>query len=365
VKLQRLGMIAGVGLTAALAISACSDPKTTPSSAPESAKPKVECATGALSAAGSSAQKNAMLEWIKNYAATCTGGKVEYNANGSGAGIQAFTAKTADFAGSDSALKDTEQPPADTRCGAGAKAIHLPMVTGPVAISFNLTGIKDLQLKPATIAKIFAGTITKWDDPAIKADNASATLPSLPIQAVHRSDSSGTTDNFTAYLAATATSDWSFAHDKVWKAPGGAGAAGSDGVAKSISSTVGTIGYVELSFAQNSSLNMAKIANGNGEFVALTAESAGKTVASATQVTPDDLKLKIDYNTKAAGAYPLVLVTYEIVCGTGNADKAALLKSFLTYTASAPGQSQLTALGYAPLPESVRAKVEAAAQKIA
>ncbi|WP_018347578.1 phosphate ABC transporter substrate-binding protein PstS [Longispora albida] len=365
-KLQRLGIIAGVGLTATLALTACgSDNTTTKPGATGAAAAKIECAGGTLNVAGSSAQKNAMLEWIKAYKGACKDAKIEYNANGSGAGIQGFTAKTADFAGSDSALKDTEQPAADARCATG-KAIHLPMVTGPIAIVFKVDNVDSLQLKPATLAGIFSGKITKWNAPEITADNPGAKLPDAAIQTVHRSDSSGTTENFTDYLTATAKDAWTFGKAKEWKAPGGVGSKGSDGVAADVAKTSGSIGYVEMSFAETAGLKKAKIQNGAGEFTELTPASAAKTVESAeVKGSGDDLKLKIDYNTKAAGAYPLVLVTYEIACSAGNGDKAALIKGFLTYTSSTEGQAQLTKLGYAPLAESVRVKVAAAAAKIA
>ena len=365
-KLQRHGIAACLALTAALALSACGSDNDEPSGTSGSAA-AADCATGTVNAQGSSAQKNAMDEWTKAFQQQCADAKVNYESTASGAGIQAFIAGTADFAGSDSPLKEAdEQPKADAKCS-GGKAIHLPMVIGPIAVSYNLSGVDNLQLKPATLAKIFAGTVTKWDDAAIKADNPDAKLPSTPIQAVHRSDSSGTTDNFTKFLSKTAASDWTFGNAKEWKPKGGVGAAKSDGVASKIKSTEGAIGYVELSYAENSSLKMAKVANGAGEFAELTAESAGKTVAGA-QVTGqgDDLKMTIDYSTKEAGAYPIVLVTYEIVCSKGlAADKLNVVKDFLGYTASSDGQQALTDLGYAPLPESVRGKVEAAVKNIA
>ncbi|HEY4267271.1 MAG TPA: substrate-binding domain-containing protein, partial [Galbitalea sp.] len=166
------------------------------------------------------------------------------------------------------------------------------------------------------------------------------------------------------YLGAVAKSDWSFDHDKTWKAPGGVGAKGSDGVAAKIKSTPGSLAYVELSFAQNSSLTMAKIKNGAGEYTELTGESAGKTIEGAQVTgTAPDLTMTIDYATKTAGAYPIVLVTYEIACSKGSA-KAADIKAFLTYTSSSGGQSVLSDLGYAPLPETVRAKVAASVAAI-
>jgi phosphate transport system substrate-binding protein len=356
--------MAGVTLTATLALAACgTDDNTTP---PAGGGSNVAgCATGKLSAQGSSAQKNAMDQWIKDFQAKCAGSTIDYQPTGSGAGIQAFISNTADFAGSDSAMKDPEeQPKANERCGRNP-AIHLPMVIGPIAVVYNVDGVDGLQLSAPTIAKIFAGTVTTWDAAEIKADNPSAKLPSAPILTVHRSDSSGTTDNFTKYLAASAATDWTFANDKVWKAPGGQGEKGSDGVSSAIKANKGAIGYVEWSFAEANGLAKAKIKNATGEYTELNADSAGKTIASAQVAgTGDDLKLKIDYNTDAAGAYPIVLVTYEIACSKGTpADKLPLVKAFLAYAAS-DGQSSLTNLGYAPLPSEVQSKVKAAIDKV-
>ncbi|MEQ4302557.1 phosphate ABC transporter substrate-binding protein PstS [Plantactinospora sp. B6F1] len=366
-KLQRHGTIACLALATALAVSACGSDNNEPTEASAAGStPATDCATGTINAQGSSAQKNAVDEWRKAYQQKCTGSTINYEPSGSGAGIQAFIAGTADFAGSDSSLKDDEQPKADAKCPGGA-AIHLPMVIGPVAVVYNVSGLDDLQLKPATLAKIFAGKITKWDDAAIKADNPSATLPSATIQTVHRSDESGTTDNFTDFLTRTAGADWTFGKGKAWKAPGGTGAAKSDGVASAVKQAEGSISYVEMSYAENGGLKMAKIGNGAGEFAELTPESAGKTIAGA-QVTGegDDLKMSIDFNTREPGAYPIVLVTYEIVCSKGlAADKLALVKGFLGHAASTEGQAELTELGYAPLPESVRGKVEAAVRALA
>jgi phosphate transport system substrate-binding protein len=358
VKIQRHGILAGLALTATLALAACGTDNNTGSSAGGSSSASIDCATGSLTAQGSSAQGNAMAQWIKAYQTACSGASINYQPTASGAGQQAFIANTADFAGSDSALPDADQPKADARCKVGP-AIHLPMVTGPIAVAYNLSGVTDLQLKPATIAKIFSGKITKWNDPAITADNPNAQLPATAILAVHRSDSSGTTDNFTKYLAAAAKADWTYEHDKVWKAPGGSAQKGSDGVGGAVAKTPGSIGYVEWSFAQVNNLSMAKVYNGAGEFTALTGEAAGKTVASAQVTgTGNDLKLKIDFNTTAAGSYPIVLVTYEIVCDKGNAaDKLPLLKSFLNYISSPDAQNSVTSMGYAPLPDSVRTKV--------
>ncbi|MEU2614419.1 phosphate ABC transporter substrate-binding protein PstS [Micromonospora sp. NPDC007271] len=367
-KLQRHGAIACLALTAVLGLSACgSDNNESTDASPSGSAAAADCGKGTLNAQGSSAQKNAMAEWIKAYQQKCgTDTKINYEPTGSGAGIQAFIAGTADFAGSDSALKEEEQPQADAKC-VGGQALNLPMVIGPVAVVYNVSGVDNLQLTPATMAKIFAGKVTKWDDPAIKADNPDAKLPATAIQAVHRSDESGTTDNFTKYLSKTAEADWTFGNAKAWKAPGGVGAAKSDGVASKVKSTDGAISYVEWSYAENAGLKKAKVKNGAGEFTELTAESAGKTIAGAKfEGQGNDLKMSIDYNTTEAGAYPIVLATYEIVCSKGiAADKLPLVKGLLGHAASAEGQQDLVELGYAPLPETVRAKVEAAVKSLA
>ena len=370
-KVTRPGALAGLVLTSALALTACGSDDNTPSGSTDlgasaAAGSAIACASGSLTGAGSSAQKNAMDEWVKAYQQACAGSTINYQSVGSGAGIEQFIAGTVDFAGSDSALKDEEQPNADKRCGTG-KAINLPMVVGPIGIGYNLPGVEDLVLDAATIAKIFTGKITKWDDPAIAALNDGVKLPSTGIQAFHRSDSSGTTDNVTKYLKAAASTDWTFDSGKEWKAPGGQGAKGNEGVSGAVKQTAGAVGYMELSFIENSGLSAAKIATGAAEPVELTPENAGKAVEAAQlKGTGNDLKLSIDYATKADGVYPIVLVTYEIVCDKGlAADKVALLKSFLNYTASEQGQADISDLGYAPLPSTFIAKVRTSLEALA
>ncbi|MDX6225270.1 MAG: phosphate transport system substrate-binding protein [Frankiales bacterium] len=352
---------ATVGLSAAavavLALSGCGSDNAASAGGQPSAK--ANCATGSIMASGSSAQANAMSEWVKGYTASCSGATINYQAVGSGAGIQAFIQGSTAFAGSDSALKDEEHGPADARCKSG-KAIDLPMVAGPIAVAYNLPGVDSLTLTPSLIAKIFSGKVTTWDDPAIAAVNSGAKLPSKAIQSFHRSDSSGTSDNFTKYLTAAAGSDWTYDHAKEWKAPGGQGAKGSDGVTTSVKQTEGGVAYVEYSFAKNASLGVAKVDNGAGA-VELTPDAVGKAVEAATVVgAGNDLALKLDYTTKVPGAYPIALVTYEITCEKGlSSDQLAVVKSFLAYTAG-DGQQTLTDLGYAPIPASLQAKVTAA-----
>ncbi|MFE3204139.1 phosphate ABC transporter substrate-binding protein PstS [Embleya sp. NPDC055664] len=361
----------GLALAGALTLAACGsddnssgdDKKssTKAASAPGAEAPKGDCGTGKLAAAGSSAQKNAMDEWIKAYQAKCSGATIDYASSGSGTGRQSFFDKQVTFAGSDSALKPEEVAKAAAACAPG-QAINLPMVTGPIAVAYNVSGAKDLVLDAKTIAGIFSGKITKWDAAEIKALNPNAQLPGTAIQPVHRSEASGTTENFTKYLKAAAGADWTYDSAQDWKAPGGQGAKGSEGVAQIVKSTQGAITYVEQSYAENAGLNIAAINTGASAPVKLTPEAAGKAVEAAKIAGEgNDLKLSVDYATKAEGAYPIILVTYEIVCEKGTAaDKLPLMKSFLTYTSSAEGQKVLAGIGYAPLPTTVADKVRAA-----
>jgi phosphate transport system substrate-binding protein len=316
----------------------------------------ISCAPGSIAGQGSSAQATAVGAWIKNYQVACSAATIEYSAVGSGAGVTAFVGGQGNFAGSDSALSAAARPQAAGRCG--GPALHLPMVVGPIALAYNVAGVDDLRLRPATIASLFAGTIKTWNDPAIAADNPGAVLPATPIRTVHRSDNSGTTDNFTKFLAATAGGSWTAGSGSAWKAPGGTAAAGSNGVVESIERTEGGIGYVEASYARFHELPTALVGNAAGSFVALTDDAAVAMVAGAQPVgTGGDLELAFDYGTARPGAYPIVLVTYEIVCAKG---AGPLVKSFLSYAVSPAGQAAATRLGYAPLPDALRSEVAAA-----
>jgi phosphate transport system substrate-binding protein len=264
-----------------------------------------------------------------------------------------------DFAGSDSTLKTDEATAAKTRCG--SDAWNLPLVAGPIAIAYNVKGVSNLVLNADVSAKIFNGAITTWNDPAIAAINAGATLPATPIKVFFRSDESGTTENFTTYLKAAAPDAWTAAPGKKWTGKG-EGKEKSAGVSSAVASTDGGITYTEWSYASQNKLAVAKVDTGAGTPVELTGETAGKAVAAAGQVgTGNDLALKLDYATKTAGAYPIVLVTYEIVCSKyADAAKGTAVKAFLTSFASDQTQSGLEELGYAPLPKEVQSKVQAA-----
>ncbi|KQX62120.1 phosphate-binding protein [Angustibacter sp. Root456] len=368
--MKRMGQLAGVALVGALALTACgSDNNTGTTNAGSTSSASSDCPTGTLNAEGSSAQKNAIDEAIASYGSICPDVTVNYNPTGSGSGIKQFIAGQVDFAGSDSALKTepkdgkVEAEEAAKRCQ-GNPAWNLPMVTGPIAVAYKLKGVDKLVLTPDVAAKIFLGQITSWDDPAIAKINPGVTLPKEAIKPFFRSDESGTTENFTKWLSASAPTVWTAEPGKSWTGKG-EGKEKSAGVTSAVNSSEGGITYTEWSYARDAKLGVAQIDNGGGP-VELTPETVAKSVATATQKgSGNDLALKLDYATKEPGAYPVILVTYEIVCSKGlDADKTKLVKSFLTHFASEDFQKTLPDIGYAPLPDSVRTKVTTAIEAI-
>lgn len=376
-KTTRLATLASIAVVGSLALAGCGSDNTAGSSdtaqSPAAGETSTtsadtaDCFTGELKAEGSSAQKNAIEEAIASFGENCQDAKINYNPTGSGAGIKQFIAGQADWAGSDSALK-TEgkdgQPSEVEQAAAfcGSPAWNLPMVTGPIAIAYNLAGVDKLALTPAVAADIFAGRITTWNDPAIAALNSGTTLPATAIKVFFRAEESGTTENFGKYLVAAAGDKWALDSENSKKWPGtGEGKEKSAGVAEGVKSTDGGITYVEWSYAKDNNLGIAAIDNGAGP-VELTGETVGKAVATAKQVGEGhDLSLKLDYATKEAGAYPIILVTYEIVCSKHkDAEKGTNIKAFLKHFASPDVQKGLEDIGYAPLPKEVEDKVLAA-----
>jgi phosphate transport system substrate-binding protein len=321
---------------------------------------------GTVTSSGSTAQTNAISAWAKVYQAKCGGAVINYGGGGSGQGVTDFTNGTSAFAGSDFPMTETQISAAAKACPGGAP-VDLPMAPGGIAVAYNLKGVDSLNLSAATIAKIFSGKITKWDDAAIKTDNPGATLPSTSIQTFHRSDGSGTTFNFTNYLAKVAASDWTYKFGKDWTSlgiPGGQGAKGSSSVAQGVSTTDGGIGYMELSYAKQDKLGVAKVGDAGGKFVELTNDKVTAFLAKAKVVgKDDDLALEFDYSTSDGSVYPVTLVTYELVCTKGGKN-ADVVKSFLTYTSSTAGQGILPDAGYVQLPDNIRSQVATVVAKI-
>ncbi|KEI44659.1 phosphate ABC transporter substrate-binding protein PstS [Saccharopolyspora rectivirgula] len=353
-----------------LTLTACGTDQNVPAGGgnPALESLQVECGTKPVSGEGSSAQKNAVDVFARDYGLKCPGQRVNYTKSGSGKGIAAFTAGQVDFGGSDSPLSEEkgEVAAAAQRCD-GNPAWNIPMVFGPIAIAYNLPGVDDLNLNADVIAKIYQGQIKKWDDPAIKALNPGTELPSIEIVPFFRSDDSGTSENFQKYLATATAGAWTGEGKQFQAARGvGQGREGSDQVAHSVKATEGGITYSEWAFPKNLGLGIANIDSGSGP-VELTTENVGKAIESA-RIEGEGHDLRIDlesiYGNKAPGVYPIVLNTYEIVCSKGyDPETAKAVKAFLKVAANAHPQ-QLEQSGYVPLPENFKKRVLAAVEAI-
>jgi phosphate transport system substrate-binding protein len=366
VKLNRCGAALSLLAAGALVLSACSSDSDASAVAPEAQAVKVDCGgKQTLTGSGSTAQANAMTWFVNAYEEACSGQTVEYTANGSGAGVREFIGDQTDFAGTDSPLTDAEAAQAKERCG-GADAWHMPVVFGPVAITFNLANVDTLALDAPTLARIFNGEITRWDDPAISRLNQS--MPSQPITVVYRSDESGTTEAFQQYLEAASDGAWGKGAGRTWNGGVGEGGVGNEGTSKAVNNTDGAIGYNELSFAQEQNLLWANIVTpADRDPVRISAESVGKTIVEATESAQgNDLVLDTSsfYKPTEAGAYPIVLATYEVVCSKyPEAETGQAVKAFLQATIG-PGQDRLASRGYVPLPSEFHSKVSTAVNAI-
>jgi len=330
---------------------------------------KVDCGgKQTLAASGSTAQANAMTKFIDAYRKACSGQNLNYTANGSGAGISDFLSGKTDFGGSDTPLSGDQYGAAKQRCG-GADPWNLPVVFGPLAITYNLSAVDTLVLDAATLAKIFNGTITRWDDPALTALNAS--MPSEDIHVIYRSDASGTTYNFTSYLQAASGGAWNKGVDKTFDGGVGVGAEGNKGTAALVKTTEGAISYNELSFALQQGLYAAEIKTPASRRslrpVRIGTDTVGKTIKGARITgTGNDLVLDLSsfYNPAQPDVYPIVLATYEIVCSKyPTADVAQAVKAFLQ-AAIGPGQVDLNRIGYIPLSPDFQARVSTAVDAI-
>lgn len=313
----------------------------------------------ALTGAGATFPYPLYSKWISEYARVAPSVRINYQPIGSGGGIRLMTEGTVDFGASDAPMTDEQMQRA-------RGLIHVPTCAGAIAIAYHADGIgPGLQLAPETIAGIFLGEIRSWNDPKILADNPNMPVPAAPIVTVHRSDGSGTTKLFTAYLSAVSPS-WA-------KGPGsgtsvswpeGLGAKGNEGVAALIKSQPASIGYVELAYVEKDGMLVAKIRNRAGQFVAPTTESTTRALAEAS--VSEDLRISA-LDSGAEGAYPIVGVTYLLLPAEGqDAKKREALFGFVRW-ALTEGQSMAPALGYAPLPpaiiEKARSRVGAEAAR--
>ena len=352
---------AGLLIAGSLALSACTNLDTPPMYAKGV---QVDCGGKQdLTGSGSTAQANAISHFVTSYEESCSGKQLTYTANGSGAGIQDFLAAKTDFGGSDSPLHGDEYAAAKQRCG-GTDAWNLPVVFGPIAITFNVKTTDVLTLDAPTLAKIFSGAITRWDDPAITALNG--TMPAEDIHVIYRSDASGTTDNFQQYLQAAPGGAWTKGAGKAFNGGVGTSAQGNEGTSEAVKKTEGAISYNEWSYAMKQHLDVAGIKTAGGA-VHIGNDWVGKTISDVTiKGQGNDLVLDLSkvYATNAAGAYPILLASYEIVCSHyPDAEVGKAVKAFMQSTVTI-GQQGLTPLGYIPLPSDFQTKVAAAVNDI-
>ena len=347
--------VAGVAaIAAAVALSACSSsPKPSGNGSPSAA-----ALSGTLNGAGSTFQTTFQEAAISQFKSVQSGMTVNYDGVGSGTGRTDLYSATVNFAGSDSPIPATE-----TANLKGRSVLYFPVVIGPITLSYNLTGVSNLKLSPTVIANIFQGNIKTWNDPAIKALNPGVSLPSTAITTAVRSDSSGTTQNFTLFLQNAVPSVWKLGSASTIKWPSTAHAGAQNaGVASIIKSTPGAIGYVDYSTAKASGLTFASVQNKAGDFVAPSPTASSVDAADAT------IKANLTFAAADASsnpaAYPVTYQSWDLVYAQQpSANDAAMLKDYLGYLLGA-GQQLLPSLYYAPLPSGLDQKAVAQLSQI-
>lgn len=360
---KRLGSVAAIAIAGTILLSSCAANEGGTTTDPNEPASTLE---GTLDGAGSSAVGAGMDVWRAEFQTANPDVTVNYDPSGSGAGRDAFLAGGVDFAGSDRAFNDEEVAAGGfAACAPDSGVVQLPLYVSPIAVIFNLEGVDSLNLDAETIANIFSGEITTWNDEAIASQNEGVELPDSNITAVHRSDDSGTTENFTDYLAQAAPDAWKYEADGVWPLKSGEAAQGTSGVVDAVTNGVGTIGYADASRAGDLGTVSVKIGD---EYVPFTPEAAAAVVDASPFIEGRedfDLSLELD-RTPDDGAYPVVLVAYLLACETyEDADKAALVKEFFSYMASEEGQKAVAeGAGSAPISSKLFDRVEAAIEVI-
>jgi phosphate transport system substrate-binding protein len=344
---------AGIATVAALGLAACGSNNSSGGGGGSGGG-----GTVSLSPQGSTFQQAIEQQWASKFHSIDPSVQVTYTGSGSSTGIQTFGEGTAPFAGSDVTMTPAQQSTANKTCG--SPAISVPITAGGVAIIYNVKGVSNLKLSAATLAKIMSSQITKWNDPAIAAENPGVKLPAESISIYYRQDGSGTTSILWGFLDATAHADWPLKLDTTdktlnWK--GGQGATGSDGVTAGVKNTEGGITYAEVSYAKQASLPTAAIKGAKGGYQNISGPSVAKSIQSGFAITGsgNDLAGSLSY-TKMTG-YPISTVSYVLACSKyKSASTGAAVKKYLAYAAGA-GQQEANALGFAPLPTSLDSKV--------
>jgi phosphate transport system substrate-binding protein len=363
VRIQKAAAAGGVSLAAVALVAACSSSGSgsggSSSSASASGSAKASSSapaavSGTLNASGSTFQTTFQQAAIQAIKSTDPNLTVNYGGGGSGKGRTDLASGVVDFAGSDSPIGAADKPKFK-----GKTILYFPVVIGPIGLSYNLSGVKSLKLDGPTIAKIFQGQIKTWNDPAIKALNSGVTLPSTAITIARRSDSSGTTQNFSEFLVKSAPGVWKLGSDSTINWPSNSrGGMGNGGVDSIVKSTPGAIGYVDYSDAKASNLTMASVKNSAGQFVAPSAASASAAAAKATVAA--DLTFSAIW-APGATSYPVTYQSWDLV--NAATKKAAALKAYIGYLIG-DGQKLLPELNYAPLPANIDAKAKAQLSEI-
>jgi phosphate transport system substrate-binding protein len=343
------GTAAGAGVAAvALILAACSS---------SGASSGGGSSSDTLNASGSTFQLPFQQQAIQNFKQSNPGDTVNYGGGGSGKGRTDLASGVVNFAGSDSPI-----PPDELSGFKGKTVLYFPVIIGPITLSYNLPGVSKLQLSPDVIANIFQAKITKWNDPAIKADNPGVKLPGTAITIARRSDSSGTTANFSEFLVESAPSVWKLGSSSTISWPANSrGGDGNGGVAQIVKSTAGAIGYVDFADAKASGLTYASIKNKAGKYIAPSTTAASEA-ASHDQVKPD-LTFSSVWQ-PGAGSYPITYQSWVLVYQKQpSPGTAKLLKAYIGYLLG-DGQKLLPSLNYAPLPSNIDHQAKAQLSKI-
>ncbi|MFC0680862.1 phosphate ABC transporter substrate-binding protein PstS [Lysobacter korlensis] len=369
-NIKRYGSVAAVALAGTIVLSSCAAneaPANTGTDSTNGGGAPASELEGNLSGIGSSAVGAAQEAWIAEFQDKNPGVTINYAAEGSGAGREAFLAgaANANFAGSDRAFNDEEVAAGGWGACASDEIVELPLYISPIAVVFNLEGIETLNMDAATIAGIFNGDITTWDDEAIASQNEDADLPDTAITPVHRSDDSGTTENFTDYLFQAAPDVWTHEPDGLWPIEGGEAADGTSGVIDAVSNASGTIAYADASRAGDLGTVAVEI---NGEYLEFSPEAAAAIVDASPRAegrSAGDLAYELD-RTPDEAAYPIALVAYLIGCQDYSDDAVGeLVKAYFSYMASEEGQQTAAeSAGSAPISDAVRTEVESAIESI-
>ncbi|MEO8295300.1 MAG: phosphate ABC transporter substrate-binding protein PstS [Gemmatimonadota bacterium] len=333
-----------------LSIVACGGPGSEKKSLPGDSASATSGNVTALTGAGATFPNPIYAKWFDTYAQK-TGVRINYQSIGSGGGIRQFTEGTVDFGATDGPMTDQQIAQANTN------VVHIPTVMGAVVVTYNLPGLgaSPLRFDGATLADIFLGRITRWNDRRLASLNPGVSLPSDDIIVVHRSDGSGTSFIWTDFLSKSSPawkSQVGAATSVNW--PAGLGGKGNEGVTQQVKQTAGTIGYVELIYALSNNLPVAQIRNAAGSFMTPSLES---TTAAAQSVTfPPDTDFRISItNAAGAGAYPIASFTWLLVHQQDpDPVKGRAIKDFLTWMLSDEAQQMAAGLHYAPLPAAVR-----------